>query len=421
MRDTDGFEALAAAYAEGRAESARRIERAARVLPGGETRGVTHYAPFPSVIARGEGARLTDVDGHRYLDLVNNYTSLVHGNAHPEIAAAVAPVLAEGTAFASIHERQLELAEALVARVPAVELLRFTNSGSEASALALRIARRATGRRSITLIEAGYHGAVPPFTAGEPEVVRTPFEDVAALESTITAETAAVFVEPFLGAGGVLPLSPAFLQAVQARAAAVGAVLVVDEVQSLRNAPHGMAPLLGLSPDLVTLGKVIGGGLPVGAVGGRRELLELTSPHTPGRLEHAGTFNGALPAMAAGLVSLRLLDEAAIEGMNARAARLASAIEAAGADVGLPVAVSRAGSILHVHPGAAPVAGPSDANRDPAFSAALHLALMLEGAYTTPRGMINLSTVIGDAELDEAASAYRAAFARLAALGVLQA
>ncbi len=409
--------ALGEAYAATRPGSAARFERAKRSLPGAETRAVTHYPPFPTIIDHGSGAFLTDVDGHRYLDLVNNYTSLVHGNAHPEIAAAVEPVLRRGTAFAALHELQLDLAEALVARVPAVELLRFTNSGSEASALALRIARRATGRRSLTMIESGYHGALPPFTAGEPEVVRTPFEDVAALERTITAETAAVFVEPFLGAGGVLPLSAAFLQAIQARAAEVGAVFVVDEVQALRVAPGGMAPGLGLEPDLVTLGKVIGGGFPIGAVGGRADLLELTSPFTSGRLDHAGTFNGGLPAMAGGLVSLRLLDEHAIDGMNARATRLADAIEAAGADAGLPVAVSRAGSILHVHPGGAPVSVPSDANRDPAFSSALHLALMLEGAYTTPRGMINLSTVIGDAELEEAAAAYRAAFARLSRLG----
>lgn len=418
MTGSNGTAELIEAYRRARPSSAAQFERAKRSLPGAETRAVTHYPPFPTVLSHGEGAKLVDVDGHEYLDLVNNYTSLAHGNAHPAITAAVEPVLRHGTAFAALHELQLDLAEAIIARVPAVERLRFTNSGSEASALALRLARRATGRRSLTIIEGGYHGALAPFTSGEPEVVRTPFEDIAALEQTITSETAAVFVEPFLGAAGVLPLAPAFLQAIQARAKTVGAIFVVDEVQAFRNAPHGMSPELGLHPDLVTLGKVIGGGFPVGAVGGRADLLELTSPLVAGRLDHAGTFNGSLPAMAGGLVSLKLLDDDAIQRMNARAGILAAAIERAGADAGLGVVVTRAGSILNVHSSAVPVVAPSDTNQAPEVSAALHLALMLEGAYTAPRGMINLSTVIGDAELEVAIAAYRAAFVRLAELGI---
>lgn len=375
---------------------------------------MTHYDPFPTAIDHGVGAELVDVDGNAYIDLVNNYTSLVHGNAQPEVTAAVSAVLRRGTAFPALHDAQLALAESLIARVPAIERIRFTNSGSESSALALRLARHATGRREVTLVEGGYHGAVPPFTAGEPEVVRTPYEDVDALERTITASTAAVFVEPFLGAGGVLSASSAYLRAAQARAREVGALFVCDEIQSLRNAPHGVAHALGLEPDLLTLGKIIGGGLPIGAVGGRAELLERTSPLRADRLDHAGTFNGNVAACAAGHAVLRRLDGTAISALNAEAAGLATDLEAAAAEAGYPVNVTRAGSILNVHPGAAPVGGPLDARRAPGGRAALHLELMTQGVYTTPRGMINLSTALSPAQLAAVRAGYREAFASLA-------
>ncbi|MBW9121937.1 aminotransferase class III-fold pyridoxal phosphate-dependent enzyme [Microbacterium trichothecenolyticum] len=400
-------------YHRARPTSAATFARARASMPGAETRAVTYYWPFPTVIDRGEGAELVDVDGLRYIDVVNNYTSLVHGNAQPEVAAALGPVLRRGTVFPALHDSQIALAEALVARIPAVELLRFTNSGSEASALALRIARRATGRRSITIAEGGYHGAVPPFTSGEPEITRTPYNDISALQSTITDDTAAVFMEPFLGAGGVIPGDPVFLHAVQRRAREVGAIFVLDEIQSLRNAPRGMADSLGLQPDLITLAKLIGGGLPIGAVGGRADLLELTSPLVPGRLDHAGTLNGNVAACVAGRAALRRLDAAAIDWLNTAAEGLALGIEAAGEAAGLPVTVTRAGSILNVHPGSAPVRAPRDAGRAAGCRAALHLGLLVEGIYTTPRGMINLSTALTPRQLDRVRDGYTTVLERL--------
>lgn len=404
---------LTTSYAAQRRTSARLFERAALSYPGAETRSVTHYWPFPSMIARGSGATVVDVDGIEYLDLVNNYTSLVHGNAFPPIAEAISTAAQRGTVFPSLHIAQVELAEEIISRVPAIERLRLTNSGSEAAALALRIARRATGRRNLVVIEGAYHGSVPPFTGDEPEVRTLPFGDIAAIDQLIDSETAAVFAEPFLGAGGVIPHEVEYLRALQGRTRAVGAVFVFDEVQALRNAPNGAAAALGIEPDLVLIAKIIGGGLPIGGVGGRADLLDLTSAFIPGRLSHAGTFNGHVAAAAAGTVSLRRLDASAIDGLNSGAERLAASILAAAEAEQVPMTVTRVGSILNLHPGSAPVTTPEDARRNSTGRAALHLALMIEGIYTTPRGMINLSTALDDRMLDDAAAGYARAFARL--------
>ncbi len=407
-------ERIEAEYRSRRPHSRDMFARSQRSFPGGETRSVTHYEPFPTVIDHGAGSHLFDVDGIEYIDLVNNYTSLIHGNAYPPIAEAISAAAVTGTVFPSMHLSQLRLAEEIIARVPAVDMVRLTNSGSEAAALALRIARRATGRRVLVTVSGGYHGAVPPFTEGEPETRTLPFGDSAALSDMLDDHVAAVFMEPFLGAGGVIPQDPGYLRAAQEAAHRVGALFVVDEVQSLRNSPHGEAARLSLDPDLVLMAKIIGGGLPIGAVGGRRELLELTAATRPEHLEHAGTFNGHVATAAAGLVSLQHLTTAAISELNAHAQHLAEHIEAAGADRGFPLVVTRSGSILNVHPGDAPVTSPADAHRFPPERAALHLALLLEGIYTTPRGMINLSTALSEDDLSAVYRGYDRACERLA-------
>ena len=403
---------LCAEYVAKRPGSSALMDDARRYLPGGETRSVTHYEPFPSFIQSGQGQFLLDVDGHEYLDVVNNYTSLIHGNAFGPVAAAVRPLLEHGAAFASAHRLQLELARRLTERVASAELVRFTNSGSEASALATRIARHVTSRPTVVMAEAGYHGAVPPFSEPNPGVIRVPFNDLSALESAVDDHTAAVFLEPFQGAGGVIPGNPDYLRGAQRAAHAAGALFVLDEVQSLRCAWGGIQAELGLSPDLTLLAKIIGGGFPIGAVAGRAHILESTSPLTPGRLEHSGTFNGHLASAAAGGVTLDHLDGAAITRLNRSAAELADQIESAARDAGLRIAVNRVGSIMNVHPGGEP-ASAEEATRHGAFRSALHVALLLEGVYTATRGMLNLSTVLRPSDLQDVVNGYRAAFDRL--------
>ncbi|MDN4472915.1 aminotransferase class III-fold pyridoxal phosphate-dependent enzyme [Demequina zhanjiangensis] len=396
------------AYAARRPLSRAAFTRAQLSLPGGETRSITHYSPFPAAIARGHAAVLTDADGHEYIDLVNNYTSLVHGNAHPAIVEAIKSTADAGTAFAAVHPAQLDLAEAIIGRLASVQKVRFTNSGSEASSLAARIARRATGRRVLVMAAEGYHGGIPPFAdADEPDVVRIPYGDADALRAAVSTEVAAVFLEPFLGAGGVVPAPEGYLAAAQEAAHAAGALLVLDEVQSLRNDPRGAQGTLGLAPDLTLMAKIIGGGLAIGAVGGRADLMDITAATRTGHLHHSGTFNGHAAAAAAGVASLRLLDADAIRSLNAAASALADAVTRASLGTAY---VTRAGSIMNVHPVVDGLVI-TDPGAHPAWRTALHLSLMDHGIYTTPRGMINLSTAVTDAQLTRAAEAYGEALA----------
>jgi glutamate-1-semialdehyde 2,1-aminomutase len=391
-------------YRERTPGSAASFSAAERVLPGGETRAVTSYPPYPVIVVEGQGARLTDVDGHVYLDLVNNYTAMVHGSAFGPAVEAVAGLLPRGYAFASPHPYQVALAELLAARVPSVQRVRFTNSGTEAALLAARIAVRATGRRRLLMFDGAYHGSATLFLPGSPDVVRAPWNDLAAVAARLGSDhdIAAVFAEPFLGAGGVRPAASGFLAAVADLARDRGVLFVLDEVQGLRNGVGGEQGRLGLTPDLTLLGKIIGGGFPIGAVGGRAGLLELTvAALTPDSVTHAGTFNGHLAAAAAGLMTLRHLDSAAISGLNSAAAELAGSIVAGAAAAGVAAEVSRAGSIMNVHLG------------DSGQVADLHLALLLNGVYTTPRGMINLSTALSPGDLGDIAAAYAIAFTQI--------
>jgi glutamate-1-semialdehyde 2,1-aminomutase len=395
-------------------ESGRHHERACRYLPGGETRSVTLYQPYPVVLAGGRGALVRDIDGNEYVDVLNNYTSLVHGHAFPPVLAAVAAALPDGTAFPAPHPAQVRLARLLTERYPAVERVRFTNSGTEASLLALRIARAATGRRRIVAFTGGYHGGIPEFIDGGPEVTRVCYNDAGQAAAAIGADVAAVFAEPFLGSAGVIPAAPGFLRQIQDRVHQVGGLFVLDEVQALRNAMHGTHTRLGLRPDLLLMGKIIGGGFPVGAVGGRADLMDLTSAARPGSLPSSGTFNGNVITMTAGCASLAALDERAIPGLNAQAQDLGGRIEAAAARARVAGTVTRAGSIMHVHLRAARPGSAEEADEvPPQWQAALHLALLTEGVYAAPRGMLNLSTALDDALLDRVAAGYERAFARI--------
>ncbi len=401
-------------YLERTPRSRALHERFSRVMPAGQTRTIVHFDPYPVVLTGGEGPVVRDVDGHEYVDVLNNYTSLVHGHRHPEIAEAVRRALESGTAFPAPHPSQLELAELLCERYPAAEQVRFTSSGSEATLLALRIARAATGRRLVVAFEGGYHGSVPELADGGPELVRVPYNDLGAVESALGPSVAAVIVEPFLGSGGVVPALPGFLEAVRARAAAVGALFVLDEVQALRSSFEGVHGSLDLFPDLVLVGKIVGGGFPVGGVFGRAELLAYTDPRHPRALSHSGTFNGNVVTTAAGVVSLRMLDNGAIEALNERAGTLADGIESAAARAAVPALVSRAGSILQVHLAADyPTVAPEPGVVERRALVALHLALLLEGVYAAPRGMLNLSTTMTDDHLSRVVSGYEQAFARL--------
>ena len=419
MLKSDSLVSLTREYTARNPRSGERYAQFCRYLPGGETRSVAHYDPYPVVLVEGDGAVVRDLDGNEYLDVLNNYTALVHGHAFAPVVEAVEAVLPQGTVFPAPHLAQLELAHYLVNRYPAVEMVRFTNSGTEAALLALRIARKATARRKVVIFDGAYHGSIPEFVDNGADTVRLPYNEFGSARATsaIDDSIAAVFVEPFLGSGGVIPGQPDFLRWLQNRANQVGGLVVLDEVQGLRNAPHGMHASLDLQPDLLLMGKIIGGGFPVGAVGGRKSLLEITRAGRAEGISHSGTFNGNVITMTAGIESLKALDETAISRINQNAGHLAEKIRTAASNEGVPCSVTRVGSIVQVHLDRRPPDSAGAVRAIPAdWMSALHLALMLEGIYAAPRGMFNVSTALTDDQSASIVAAYAAAFGRIRSL-----
>lgn len=399
---------------EARTPRSREVaDRARRVLPGGETRSITFYPPYPASITKASGSVITDVDGNIYLDVLNNYTSLVHGHAFPPVVEVAKAAACEGVVYPAPHEAQLDLAEHLVARHPVAEQIRFTNSGTEATLLAMRTAQAVTGRDRFVLFEGGYHGSAPLISGPHPQVTRVPFNDAAAVKEALDDTVAAVFIELCLGVGGVIPAEREFVKQLRTMTQSVGALLVVDEVQTFRASYGGATEVYGLEADLVIMAKLIGGGYPTGALGGPARLLRVLDQGTPGAIKHSGTFNGHLVSARAGLVALEHLTQSAIDQMNASASKLADGIEAAGRANRFPTIVTRFGSMLHVH---LQERQPNNAGQvlpDRTDVAALHLALLLEGVFAAPRGLIALSSVLTADQADSVAAAYGRAFARM--------
>lgn len=418
--------------------SEQLFARARRVSPGGvhsPVRAFRGVGGTPRFMVSGAGAQLTDVDGREYIDFCMAFGPLILGHADPGVRAAAEGALARGWSFGTAEPYSLELAELITSRVPWVESIRFVNSGTEAVMSALRVARAATGRSRILKFDGCYHGHVDsmllragsglaeapvPDSAGlPPEVVRetlvAPLDDLAALEALFTrfgSELAAVIIEPLPANFGLLPQRPEFLRSLAHLARAHGTVLIFDEVISgFRVGLQGYAGLCGIAPDLVAYGKVIGGGFPVGAYGGRRELMELVAPEGP--VYQAGTLSANPLAMSAGLATLeRLLDGRLYRQLESLGARLESALS------GLPqLAVQRVGSIFWLCVSAegrpsTPIrtlqAFPKDAKQ--AFAGPFH-ALLERGIYLAPSAFEVgfLSAAHSAAHIDALAAALGAA------------
>ena len=397
-------------------KSARCAERAEAVMPGGDTRSTTYHRPYPLTIARGEGAFLWDADGNRYIDLLGNYTSLVHGNAYPPICEAIAAALRSGTAWPARSDAQTGLAELICARVASVERVRFCNSGTEAGMLAVQAARRLTGRKLILMARYGYHGSYDDLEVGlgghdGERTLLADYGDAAAFARILAergSEIAAVFLEPVMGSAGIVTPPEGFLQSVAGAARDAGALFVIDEVITLRLATGGVQALAGVRPDLTMMGKIIGGGLPVGALGGTEAVMGAFDPRGRTPLWHAGTFNGNPLTCSAGAVSLRELTPERIATMERQAGRLATEMAHAAEKAGLPFSARQAGSLLNIffmqEPPPATIA-----RADSRTIRMFHLAALNRGLFIAPRGLIAFSTVIDDqltAEIcDRAASA----------------
>ena len=393
-----------------------------RLLPGGVSRDQLFTDPL-IVATEGSGARFRDETGREYLDLVNNYTSLIHGHAHRPTVEAVIAQVERGSAFGTPNELEVQLADLLVSRIASAEMVRFVNSGTEATMLALQLARHLTKRARVAKFEGGYHGShdlvrvsVKPHDGGDPlrpvpedeagpaglgltDVL--PFHDVSAamdIAQSRGSTWAALIVEPMQGSAGMLPPPEGLLEAMREAANDQGFLLIFDEVMTFRIGGGGLQVETGVHPDVTALGKIIGGGLPGGAVAGRREHMAALAPPDSGRLSHAGTFNGNPLTMAAGLATMGEYTVAAARRLDEQGDALRRSLIRRLEPLGFTV--TGAGSLMNIHAThEAPKCWRDVRSSDRALVLTLHHALRDRGIFIAPRGMICLSTALTDRDI----------------------
>lgn len=407
----------AARYTAANPLSRSRFERSTGFLPGGDTRTVNHYTPFPVTIVRGEGARLYDLDGHEYVDFLNDHTAGLYGHSHPVLQAAIATAAQNGLALGGPTPNQQDFAELICRRFPFVERVRFTNSGTEANLMAVSLARAVTEREAVLVFNGGYHGGPLSFS-GPDRRLNLPFpwivgeyNDAGSARSLIEAhrdELACVLVEPMLGGGGCIPGTRAFLTALRDATQDGDALLIFDEVQTSRLAPGGLQEALGIHADLTTFGKYLGGGASFGAFGGRADLMDRFDPRRPDHFGHAGTHNNNALTMAAGLAGLRdVLTPSAVHRLNRRGDALRDALNAVATRLNAPAQVTGRGSIMNVHFQRTPIRCHADAAATPPAARDLfHLEMLLSGFWIARRGFISVSLAHDDEDCHKLARAF---------------
>ena len=381
---------------------------AAAVMPGGNTRTVLFHSPFPLTMARGDGCRLWDADGHEYVDLLGEYSAGLYGHSNPVIRAALDGALDGGWNLGGHGIMEARLARLIVERFPSMDLVRFTNSGTEANLLAIATAVAVTGRSGVMVFDGGYHGGVLYFAGGGIPInaphrwVLGAYNDPAgavALARQHAADLACILVEPMQGSGGCIPAEPAFLRALRDAATETGAVLIFDEVMTNRMSGGGQQARLGITPDMTTLGKYIGGGMSFGAFGGRHDIMDRFDPRRADALPHAGTFNNNVLTMAAGVAGLtHVFTPEAADMLFARGEALRARLNALSA--GLPMQWTGLGSLMTVHFQGGTIRSPADLQGSPDLRELFFFDMLEDGFYLARRGMVALSLEIGAAEMD---------------------
>lgn len=417
-----------------RSLSAQIYGRAKALLPGGASRSTVLRSPHPLYVDHASGSRVVDIEGVERTDFANNMASLIHGHAHPEIVEAVSEQLRRGSSFSMATEVEVRLAEHLRSRNPAFEMMRFVNSGTEAVMAAIKASRAFTGRPKIVKVEGAYHGiydyaeasqdsrpdnwgsdespAKVPTAFGTPEavlddVVVIPFnaaDKAVDLLDRHRGEIACVLLDPMPHRIGLVPAEPGFVSALRDWTSTDGSLLVFDEVITFRSEVGGAQKWFDLTPDLTVLGKIIGGGFPVGAVAGRAEVMEVMNPLAARVLfPHAGTFSANPVTMTAGLAAMEMYDEAAVARLNSLGQDAATGIREAIAALGLPVSVTGRGSLFRIHLQAEPPADYRSAYMSPGTRTrhgVLIDSLFDDGLILMSSGTAAMSTPMGSEEVE---------------------
>jgi glutamate-1-semialdehyde 2,1-aminomutase len=389
---------------------------ACAALPGGNTRSAIFVEPFPLTMVRGEGSHLWDLDGHEYVDFLSEFTAGLYGHSHPMIRRAIDRALDGGINFGAHGPAEARFAAAICARFPGIDLVRFTNSGTEANLMAVSAARAITGREKILVFAGGYHGGVFYFR-GKGSRVNAPFEfligeyndipGTRALVAPHARDLAAILVEPMLGGSGCIPGSREFLADLRTLASETGAVLIFDEVMTSRLAPGGLQEAYGILPDMTTLGKYVGGGMSFGAFGGKAALMEWFDPRRTDGFQHAGTFNNNVLTMNAGYVGLtEIYTPERARALNRFGDGLRERLNAVVRRRGLAMQFTGLGSMIGVHMTDSPIRNAADAAEGHAGLLDLfYFDLLARGIWFAKRGMMALSIALDDPDADKLVAA----------------
>ena len=405
------------AYADSNPQSLGRHHEACEAMPGGNTRTTLHNSPFPLTVVRGEGCRLWDADGHVYIDVLGEYTAGIYGHSHPVIRAAVDRALNHGWNYGGRNENEARLAKLIADRMPSIDLVRFTNSGTEGNVMALagaRVFAQRNGRTRATKVmvfHGGYHGGVLYFVSGGSPVnipydfIVAPYNDIEGTRTLLAEhgeELFAVLLEPMQGSHGCLPGDVGFLKMVREETKARGITMIFDEVMTSRLSPGGLQEKHGVIPDMTTLGKYIGGGMSFGAFGGRRDIMELFDPTKADSLPHAGTFNNNALTMAAGVAGYgEVYTPAAAAELNARGEKIRERLNAICSRNKVAFQFSGIGSMMTAHATSRPIKTAADiaaGNQD--AKELFYFDMMAAGIWIARRGFVALNIMIGEAEGD---------------------
>ncbi|GKZ84482.1 hypothetical protein AnigIFM56816_009815 [Aspergillus niger] len=377
-------------YVQTNPKSANENKRSCKVMPAGNTRAVFVYQPFPLVMVSGTDCYLTSLDGVEYIDFVSEYFAGMFGHSHPAIKHALEEATKTGFNFGAPSQKEIELAEAITSRFPSMDMVQFCTSGTEANTLAIAVGLNYSKRKKVVVFENGYHGNTLSFKGPNAlrlphEFILAPYNDIAGTHQLLQPDVGVIIVEPMQGAGGMVPASRAFLSFLREQATKLGAVLIFDEVVTARTHYHGLQGYYNIIPDMTTIGKFYGGGLPFGAYGGRQEIMDTLDSRAINSLHHSGTWHNNIFTMSAGLAAVKLLSARDIEKANQLGTQLREGLDVV-FNVSRPdTAVVRGfGSLVGVH-----FLGPdSDALRD-----AFYFFLLTRKIYVGHRGFLCLSIV----------------------------